>query len=166
MPGNFIAAAAAAAAAAPFLWEQLRDYQRQRLLTFLHPEQDPLGYGYHILQSKIALGSGGVFGRGYLGGTQARLDFLPEKHTDFIFTLIGEEFGLMGGLLLIALHLALFLSLLVMAWRCRSLFPRLLIAGSRSISPSTPTSISPWSRASCRWSACPCRSSPTAGRWP
>ena len=125
----FIAAAAAAAAAAPFLWEQLRDYQRQRLLTFLHPEQDPLGYGYHILQSKIALGSGGVFGRGYLGGTQARLDFLPEKHTDFIFTLIGEEFGLMGGLLLIALHLALFLSLLVMAWRCRSLFPRLLIAG-------------------------------------
>src|SRR5438067_10966583 len=89
----FAAAALGAAVAAPFAWRMLRDYQKTRLYTFLDPDQDPLGAGYHIMQSKIALGSGGVFGKGFLLGTQTHLSFLPEKQTDFIFTMIAEEFG-------------------------------------------------------------------------
>ncbi len=84
--------------AAPLAWSMLRDYQKARLYTFLSPDRDPLGAGYHILQSKIALGSGGLFGKGFLLGTQSHLSFLPEKQTDFIFTMIAEEFGLVGGL--------------------------------------------------------------------
>ena len=87
----FGAAAAAAAAAAPLIWSLLRDYQKARLYTFLSPDADPLGAGYHIMQSKIALGSGGLFGKGFLAGTQSHLSFLPEKQTDFIFTMIAEE---------------------------------------------------------------------------
>src|SRR3569623_3305631 len=87
------------AAAAPVLWYFLRDYQRQRVITFLNPENDPLGTGYHIIQSKIAIGSGGIYGKGWLNGTQAHLDFLPERSTDFIFAVLGEEFGLLGILL-------------------------------------------------------------------
>jgi len=83
-------------AAAPLLWFNMLDYQRQRVLTFLNPESDPLGSGYHIIQSQIAIGSGGVFGKGWLNGTQARLEFLPERATDFIFAVMGEEFGLLG----------------------------------------------------------------------
>lgn len=86
-------------------WQFLKDYQKQRVLTFLDPESDPLGTGYHILQAKIAMGSGGVFGKGYLQGTQSQLNFLPEKHTDFIFTMLSEELGLMGGLFLLVLYL-------------------------------------------------------------
>ena len=81
----------------PIAWHLLHDYQQNRVLTFLNPERDPLGAGYHIIQSKIALGSGGVFGKGFLKGTQSHLNFLPEKHTDFIFTMLSEEFGLIGA---------------------------------------------------------------------
>jgi rod shape determining protein RodA len=85
-------------------WRVIHDYQRQRILTFLNPETDPLGAGYHIIQSQIAIGSGGVFGKGYMKGTQALLEFLPERSTDFIFAVIGEEFGLLGQLFLLALY--------------------------------------------------------------
>jgi rod shape determining protein RodA len=85
-------------------WHFIHEYQRQRILTFLNPENDPLGAGYHIIQSQIAIGSGGVFGKGYMNGSQAQLEFLPERSTDFIFAVIGEEFGLLGQLLLIALY--------------------------------------------------------------
>jgi len=101
-------AGALAALCAPLMWYfGMHDYQRQRVLTFLNPESDPLGSGYHIIQSKIAIGSGGIFGKGWLNGTQSQLEFLPERHTDFIFAVLGEEFGLVGviGLLLIYLYI-------------------------------------------------------------
>ena len=88
----------------PIGWHFLHDYQKNRVLTFLNPERDPLGTGYHIIQSKIALGSGGVFGKGFLNGTQSHLNFLPEKHTDFIFTMLSEEFGLIGAVLVILIN--------------------------------------------------------------
>lgn len=100
---KFAVAGALAAAAAPIAWSVLHDYQRARVLTFLEPERDPLGAGYHILQSMIALGSGGAFGKGWLQGTQAQLSFLPEKHTDFVFTMLGEELGFAGGLFVLIL---------------------------------------------------------------
>ena len=93
---------AAALAAMPVFWANMRDYQKDRVFTFLNPERDPLGTGYHILQSKIALGSGGVWGKGFMQGTQSHLNFLPEKQTDFIFTTLAEEMGMVGGLLLLA----------------------------------------------------------------
>ena len=107
----------------------LRGYQKSRLLTFLDPERDPLGAGYHILQSKIALGSGGLFGKGFLQGTQSHLSFLPEKQTDFIFTMIAEEFGLIGGVVLLALYLAVIVYAFAIALRSRSRFGRLLGLG-------------------------------------
>jgi rod shape determining protein RodA len=125
----FAAAAVAAAAAAPLAWSMLRDYQKSRLLTFLHPDRDPLGAGYHILQSKIALGSGGMFGKGFLLGTQSHLSFLPEKQTDFIFTMIAEEFGLVGGLTLLALYVLVIAYAFAIALRSRSQFGRLLGLG-------------------------------------
>ena len=82
---------------APFVWPHLHDYQRERILTFVDPTRDPLGTGYHSSQASIALGSGGVVGKGWLNGTQTHLDFLPERHTDFIFAVFGEEFGLIGN---------------------------------------------------------------------
>lgn len=117
------------AAAAPLLWLKLHDYQRNRLLTFLDPERDPLGAGYHITQSKIAIGSGGLFGKGWLLGTQAKLDFLPEAHTDFIFAVYAEELGLIGVLLLLALYTAIVVRCMVIAMRGQDTFQR-LIAGS------------------------------------
>ncbi|MGF1476598.1 MAG: rod shape-determining protein RodA [Geminicoccaceae bacterium] len=126
---KFAAVIGAAAAALPIIWQQLHDYQRQRVLTFLNPERDPLGAGYHIIQSKIALGSGGVWGKGFLGGTQSQLSFLPEKQTDFVFTMLAEEAGLVGGLSLISLYMAVFLLGLLFAARARSQFARLLTAG-------------------------------------
>jgi len=125
----FAAAVFAAAAAAPLAWSFLRDYQKTRLLTFLEPDRDPLGAGYHILQSKIALGSGGLFGKGFLLGTQSHLSFLPEKQTDFIFTMIAEEFGLVGGLSLLALYILVIGYAFAIALRCRSQFGRLLGLG-------------------------------------
>jgi len=115
--------------AAPLAWSMLRGYQKTRLLTFLDPERDPLGAGYHILQSKIALGSGGLFGKGFLQGTQSHLSFLPEKQTDFIFTMIAEEFGLIGGVVLLALYLAVIVYAFAIALRSRSRFGRLLGLG-------------------------------------
>jgi rod shape determining protein RodA len=125
----FAAGTVAAAAAAPLAWSMLRDYQRVRLYTFLDPEHDPLGAGYHILQSKIALGSAGPFGKGFLHGTQSHLNFLPERQTDFIFTMIAEEFGLVGGLTLLALYALVIGYAFAIALRCRSPFGRLLGLG-------------------------------------
>jgi rod shape determining protein RodA len=104
----------------------LRDYQKQRVLTFLNPENDPLGAGYHIIQSKIAIGSGGIYGKGWLNGTQSQLDFLPERHTDFIFAVMAEEFGLAGALLLLALYLFVILRGLHIATQAQGNFSRLL----------------------------------------
>ncbi len=115
-----------AAAAAPLAWYLMRDYQRQRVLTFLDPEKDPLGAGYHIIQSKIAIGSGGVYGKGWLNGTQSQLDFLPERHTDFIFAVLSEEFGLVGVLILLSLYLFIVARGLFIAARAQDTFTRLL----------------------------------------
>ncbi len=123
-----LGAVGAVTAAAPILWHQLHDYQRGRILTLFDPERDPLGAGYHITQSKIAIGSGGLFGKGWLEGTQAKLDFLPEAHTDFIFAVIAEEFGLIGALLLLMLYLAIVGRGLVIAMRAQDTFQRLLAA--------------------------------------
>ena len=107
-------------------WYLLHDYQRQRVLTFLDPQSDPLGAGYHIIQSTIAIGSGGVTGKGYLQGTQGQLEFLPERSTDFVFAVIGEELGLLGALLLLALYLAVVARALYLASQMRDTFARLL----------------------------------------
>lgn len=119
----------AVAGAMPVLWSLMHDYQRKRVLTFLDPESDPLGAGYHITQSKIAIGSGGVTGKGFLQGTQSALDFLPEKQTDFIFTLYTEEWGLMGGLFLMFLFMLVIGYGYVMAFGSQSQFGRLLSLG-------------------------------------
>jgi rod shape determining protein RodA len=125
----FALMALGAAAALPAGWHFLRDYQKNRIYTFLDPESDPLGAGYHILQSKIALGSGGFFGRGFLNGSQSHLSFLPEKQTDFIFTTLAEEFGFIGGIGLLALYTLMIGYGFVIALRCRSHFGRLLGLG-------------------------------------
>ncbi len=117
----------------PVIWQFLHEYQKQRVLTFFDPEIDPLGAGYHIIQSKIALGSGSVFGKGFLQGTQSHLQFLPEKHTDFIFTMLAEEFGLVGGLVLLGLYFLLLAYGIAIAVRCRSHFGRLVGMGITSI---------------------------------
>ena len=120
------------AAAAPLAWSLMRDYQRRRVLTFLDPASDPLGAGYHIIQSQIAIGSGGLHGKGWLGGTQSQLEFLPERSTDFIFAVLGEELGLSGILLLMLLYLAVILRGLVIAAQAPDAYSRLL-AGSVTI---------------------------------
>jgi len=125
----FVATGVAVIASMPVIWHFLRDYQKQRILTFFNPESDPLGSGYHILQSKIALGSGGLFGKGFLQGTQSHLNFLPEKQTDFIFTMLAEEFGMVGGLVLIALYLLVAVYGLAIALRSRNQFGRLVAMG-------------------------------------
>ena len=127
--GFFLAAPLAAAAAVPAIWRVLRDYQKARIYTFLDPDSDPLGAGYHILQSKIALGSGGLFGKGFLMGSQSHLSFLPEKQTDFIFTTLAEEFGLAGGLGLLALYTVIIVWGFALALRSRNQFGRLLGLG-------------------------------------
>jgi rod shape determining protein RodA len=113
----------------PLAWGHLKDYQKNRILTFVNPESDPLGAGYHILQSKIALGSGGLFGRGFLEGTQSHLNFLPEKQTDFIFTMLAEEWGLVGGVILLVLYLTLVAYGYAIGLRSRSQFGRILALG-------------------------------------
>ncbi len=118
---------------APLLWKfALHDYQRRRILTLLDPESDPLGAGYHIIQSKIAIGSGGVYGKGWLNGTQSQLDFLPERSTDFIFSVFGEEFGLFGAVLLLCLYGMIIFRGLWIAACCTDTFGRLL-AGALSL---------------------------------
>lgn len=118
-----------AGASMPVLWHFLHDYQRKRVLTLLDPTQDPLGAGYHIIQSTIAIGSGGLFGKGWLHGTQAHLDFLPEHTTDFVFAVYGEEFGLLGNILLLLLYFAIIARGLNIAAHAPTLFARLM-AGS------------------------------------
>lgn len=119
-------------AAAPVLWYLMHDYQRRRVLTFMNPESDPLGAGYHIIQSKIAIGSGGLTGRGWLQGTQSHLEFLPERSTDFIFAVMAEEFGLIGVGLLLILYLLITARGLYIAGQAQTTFARLL-AGSISL---------------------------------
>lgn len=115
------------------LWQYaLKDYQRTRILTFLNPENDPLGSGYHIIQSKIAVGSGGLYGKGWLNGTQSQLDFLPERTTDFIFAVFSEEFGLFGGLVLLAMYLFIIIRGLYIATQAQDTYSRIL-AGSLSL---------------------------------
>lgn len=126
----FVAGAVAVGAALPLIWANLHDYQRQRVETFLNPEADPLGAGYHIIQSKIAFGAGGVSGRGFMGGTQSRLDFLPEKHTDFIFTMIGEEWGYIGCAFILAIFAVVLLNLLWVSLSARQPFQRLMAFGT------------------------------------
>lgn len=126
------ALALTAAAAAPLAWYLLHDYQRQRIITFLDPEHDPLGAGYHIIQSKIALGSGGIYGKGWLNGTQSHLEYLPESSTDFIFAVLGEEFGIIGATLLLSIYLFVILRGLYIATQAQDTFTRLL-AGSISL---------------------------------
>lgn len=131
VPAKYFAIAALLGLAAmPVVWSGLHDYQRRRVEVFLDPGMDPLGAGYHITQSKIALGSGGVFGKGFMQGTQSQLNFVPEKHTDFIGSIIGEEWGFVGLLILIGVYATLILMMTVMAWRCENRFARFLIAGS------------------------------------
>jgi rod shape determining protein RodA len=124
--------AALAAAAGPVLWSLMLPYQRQRVLTMLDPSSDPLGAGYHIIQSQIAIGSGGMHGKGWLNGTQSQLEFLPERSTDFIFAVIGEEFGLVGALLLLGLYLLIILRSIYIACLAPDSYGRLL-AGSLAI---------------------------------
>ncbi len=118
-----------AGALMPALWYLMLPYQRQRVLTFLNPENDPLGAGYHIIQSRIAIGSGGLYGKGWLNGTQSHLEFLPERSTDFIFAVIGEELGLFGILLLLGIYLFIILRGLYIATQAQDTYGRLLAGG-------------------------------------
>lgn len=118
-----------AAALAPLVWQFMHPYQRQRVLTFLNPESDPLGAGYHIIQSKIAIGSGGIYGKGWLNGTQSHLEFLPERSTDFIFAVLGEEFGLLGILAILVIYLFIIVRGLYIATQAQDTYGRLLAGG-------------------------------------
>jgi rod shape determining protein RodA len=126
----FIGGAVAIGLGFPLIKSRLHDYQLRRIEIFLDPDKDPLGAGYHITQSKIALGSGGLSGKGYMQGTQSQLNFLPEKHTDFIFTMFGEEWGFIGVVWLLVFYGVLLMLILSMAFSCRNQFGRLLIAGA------------------------------------
>jgi rod shape determining protein RodA len=121
--------AVAGAASLPLLWSVLHDYQRQRILTLLDPTTDPLGAGYHIIQATIAVGSGGIFGKGWLSGTQAHLEFIPERSTDFVFAVFSEEFGLLGNCVLLFLYTALIMRGLMIAANAPNSFSRLLAGG-------------------------------------
>jgi len=125
----FALVGAAGGSAVPLIWRHLRDYQRARIISFLNPGSDPLGAGYHSLQSRIAIGSGGEFGKGFMAGTQAHLNFLPEKQTDFVFTMFAEEFGLVGGVILLVIYLLIFIYGFAIAFSSRSNFGRLLALG-------------------------------------
>jgi rod shape determining protein RodA len=121
-----IAAGAAGVAALPLAWNMMHDYQKNRVLTLLDPTTDPLGAGYHIIQSTIAIGSGGIFGKGWLNGSQSQLDFIPERSTDFILAVFGEEFGLVGLLLLVTLYMIIIGRGLMIAMNAPTTFSRLL----------------------------------------
>ena len=123
-----IGIAAGISAAGPLIWHFMHDYQRRRVLTFLNPESDPLGAGYHIIQSKIAIGSGGLYGRGWLHGSQAQLQFLPERTTDFIFSVYGEEFGFLGVLVLFSIYLFIIIRGFMIAYHAQDTYARLLAA--------------------------------------
>jgi|TARA_B110000971_G_C20001006_1_gene496822 rod shape determining protein RodA len=125
----FIAAFVVACASIPIGWQYLHQYQKERVYTFFNPERDPLGNGYHIMQSKIALGSGGFSGKGYLDGTQSHLNFLPEMHTDFIFTMYGEEFGFIGTIFLLFIYLSIIFVSINIANKSRSNFSKFMSSG-------------------------------------
>jgi len=129
----FLVAGVSAVASLPIAWTLMHEYQRKRVLTFLDPDRDPLGAGYHITQSKIAIGSGGLFGKGFLKGTQSSLNFLPEKQTDFIFTTFVEEWGLVGACALLALFALVLLWGFSIAFRSQHHFGRLLALGVTSL---------------------------------
>ncbi len=126
---KFAIVGAAGLAAIPIGWQLLHEYQKARVMTFMNPETDPLGTGYHIMQAMIALGSGGMFGKGFLLGSQSHLNFLPEKQTDFIFTMLAEEFGMVGGLGLMGLYILLIIYGIAISLRARNQFGRLLAIG-------------------------------------
>ncbi len=126
----FLAGGGGVLALGPLIWSNMHAYQRQRVETFLNPEADPLGAGYHIIQSKIAFGAGGLGGRGFMRGTQSQLDFLPEKHTDFIFTMIGEEWGFMGCGLILMVFALILINLLWIGLRAKSSYARLISFGT------------------------------------
>ena len=132
---KFALVGASAVAAFPLIWfsDRLHDYQKNRIINFLNPEHDPLGTGYNIIQSKIAIGSGGIFGKGLLQGSQSQLSFLPEHQTDFIFTMFAEEFGLLGVVGLLSLYLVLMLYGITIAFRCRHYFGKLLAMGMTTL---------------------------------
>lgn len=117
----------------PIVWNRLAEYQRLRILTFINPELDPRGAGYQIIQSKIAIGSGGIWGKGFLNGSQSRLEFLPERHTDFIFSVLGEEFGLWGALIVLGLFGFILVRSIRIAARCRSRFASHVVMGAASV---------------------------------
>ena len=125
----FIAGSIAAMGSVPIIWTNLRPYQKGRILTFLDPERDPLGAGYHVIQSKIALGSGGLWGKGLEQGTQSLLNFLPEKHTDFVFAMFAEELGFVGGMVIILLYFLIIMTAFATSVSCRHQFGRLLAMG-------------------------------------
>lgn len=126
---KFVVLISASLLSFPLIWSCLHEYQKKRVLTFLNPESDPTGAGYHITQSKITLGSGGVFGKGFLKGTQSHLNFIPEKHTDFILTVLSEEFGLLGALVLCILYGIIIGFGFFIAHRCTSFFGKILAVG-------------------------------------
>ena len=126
---KFALVGAVGGALLPVAWNFLHEYQQNRVLTFLNPERDPLGAGYHIIQSKIAFGSGGIFGKGFLHGTQTHLNFLPEKHTDFIFTMFSEEFGMVGSLTLVLLNILVIALGYMFAFRINNYFAKLVVIG-------------------------------------
>ena len=117
----------------PYLWNQLRPYQQQRILTFINPEQDPKGAGYQIIQSQVAIGSGGLWGKGYMNGTQTHLRFLPAQHTDFIFSVIGEEFGFVGVSAILLLFMLLIIRLIAIAGAIRQSFESMVVIGIATI---------------------------------
>lgn len=131
--GSLLLVAVAGGGLLPFLWQHMKPYQKQRVLSFLNPDQDPLGAGYHMIQSKITIGSGMLWGKGFLQGTQNRLDFLPEKHTDFVFAVVAEEWGFVGTVVLLALYGALMAKLLTIAWQARDRFGFCLAIGAVSV---------------------------------
>ncbi len=128
----FVGLAALGSAITPLVWQHLHGYQRERILTFLDPTRDPLGAGYHSTQASIAIGSGGAVGKGWLNGTQTHLDFLPERHTDFIFAVFGEEFGLVGNVVLLVLYMLLIGRGMMITANASTLFAR-LIAGATTL---------------------------------
>ncbi len=117
----------------PIMWQVMHDYQRKRIMVFFDPEKDPLGAGYNIIQSKIAIGSGGLWGKGLAKGSQSHLDFLPEHQTDFIFATFAEEFGFVGSLFLLILYSAIIIISLMIAVNCRAIFSKLMVIGITSI---------------------------------
>ena len=131
--GSLVRLAAVGIALLPIGWQLLKPYQQARIQAFINPDLDPLGAGYHVIQSKIAVGSGRLLGKGYLEGTQNRLDFLPAQHTDFIFSVFAEEWGLVGCLFLIALYLILILLSLRVVRRARDRFGALVACGMAAI---------------------------------